>query len=168
MRAMLIYVVLTCMSSGVSIIPAKTEHMDYMRELFREYEAFLDVDLCFQGFEEELASLPGNYAPPAGALFIAVASGQPAGCVAVRPLEDKVCEMKRLFVRPDYRGLGLGRELARTVIEESIKIGYERMRLDTLKFLGGAIHIYKSLGFRRIGAYYENPLQEVMYWELEL
>lgn len=91
-----------------------------------------------------------------------------AGCVALRPFEDKVCEMKRLFVRPDYRGLGIGRELARTVIGESMNIGYKQMRLDTLKFLKSAIHLYTNLGFREIESYYTNPLEDVMYWELDL
>lgn len=156
------------MAPGISIIPAQTEHLAEIRKLFREYEAFLDVDLCFQGFEEELTELPGRYAPPYGALFVALVKGQMAGCVALRPFEDKVCEMKRLFVRPDYRGLGIGRELARTVIGESMNIGYKQMRLDTLKFLKSAIHLYTNLGFREIESYYTNPLEDVMYWELDL
>lgn len=160
--------VLGRMHADVSIVPASSEQMDIVRELFREYEAFLNVDLCFQGFEAELAALPGDYAPPSGALLIALVDGVPAGCVAVRPIEDGICEMKRLFVRPQFRGLGLGRTLARTVIQESRGIGYTRMRLDTLDFLNSAIHIYKSFGFREIESYYQNPLEGVMYWELNL
>lgn len=156
------------MHSGTSIIRAGPGDMGAVRELFLEYEAFLNVDLCFQDFAEELAGLPGKYAPPRGALFIALVGGRVAGCVALRPHADKICEMKRLFVRPDYRGLSLGRELACTVIEESIDIGYQRMWLDTLDFLKPAIHIYTSLGFHEIESYYNNPLKGVMYWELDL
>lgn len=156
------------MNADLSIIPAKTIHLPEIKVLFREYEAFLNVDLCFQGFEQELAALPGEYAPPMGALFIAFVRSQVAGCVALRPLGNSDCEMKRLFVRPDYKGLGLGRKLAHGIIEESKKIGYKRMKLDTLEFLEAAIHIYKSLGFRQIGSYYDNPLETVSYWELDL
>ena len=156
------------MRTNMSIIPARSEHLDEIHKLFREYEAFLNVDLCFQGFEEELASLPGKYAPPFGALFIAFVDDGVAGCVGLRPIEGTTCEMKRLFVRPNCRGLGLGRDLACRVIEESMHLGYKRMRLDTLKFLKSAIQLYTSLGFREIESYYSNPLDGVMYWELEL
>lgn len=156
------------MNTDLSIIPAEEIHLPEIMVLFREYEAFLNVDLCFQGFEQELAALPGEYAPPMGALFIAFVNNQVAGCVALRPLGNSDCEMKRLFVRPDYRGLGLGRELARRIIEESREIGYKRMKLDTLDFLKGAIHIYKRLGFKQIGSYYDNPLETVSYWQLDL
>ena len=156
------------MSPQLSIIPAKPIHLPEIEALFREYETFLGVDLCFQGFEEELADLPGKYTPPRGALLIAFVNDQAAGCVALRPLDNGSCEMKRLFVRPDYRGLGLGRQLAHRIIEESKKIGYERMKLDTLEFLEEAIHLYKGLGFKQIGSYYDNPLEKVSYWELDL
>lgn len=156
------------MPADISIIPATPAHYEEVRALFREYEEFLQVDLCFQGFEEELASLPGKYTPPSGALLVGLVRDQLAGCVAVRPLEPGVCEMKRLYVRPDYRGLGLGMRLAQSIIEESGKIGYERMKLDTLSFLEGAIHIYQSLGFKPTGSYYNNPLEQVMYWQLDL
>ena len=155
------------MNPVISIIPAEPSHLPDIEALFREYEAFLNVDLCFQGFEEELADLPGKYAPPMGALFIAFVDSQVAGCVALRPLANGDCEMKRLFVRPEHRGLGLGRELAHRIIKKSKEIGYKRMKLDTLDFLEGAIHIYKGLGFKQIGSYY-NPLETVSYWELDL
>lgn len=139
-----------------------------VRRLFREYEAFLDVDLCFQGFEEELAGLPGKYAAPSGGLLIALDGENAVGCVAVRRLEGGVCEMKRLFVRPEVRGKGLGRQLAQDIIAVAHDLGYTRMRLDTLDRLTEAMHLYESLGFRRTAPYYENPLPGVAYWELAL
>ena len=155
--------------SAVSICAVKTAaQIEEIRSLFREYEKFLDVDLCFQGFEEELATLPGKYAPPSGELLIALVDDRVAGCVGVRPHEPGVCEMKRLYVRPEFRGLGLGRDLAERIITESRNMGYGQMKLDTLGFLKAAIHVYQSLGFREIGSYYDNPLQEVMYWQLDL
>ena len=156
------------MSPELSIIPAQPIHLPEIKALFREYETFLGVDLCFQGFEEELAELPGKYKPPRGALLVALVNSQVAGCVALRPLDSGHCEMKRLYVRPDYRGLGLGRQLAHRIIEVSREIGYERMKLDTLDFLEEAIHLYKSLGFKQTGSYYDNPLEKVSYWELDL
>lgn len=139
-----------------------------IKTIFREYEQFLNVDLCFQGFEEELANLPGKYASPHGALFLAVDEKQVAGCVAVRALEEEICEMKRLYIRPEYRGTGLGRKLAETVIAEAGKLGYKCMRLDTLESLTEAMGLYRSLGFRQTDSYYHNPMQNVIYWELPL
>jgi len=154
---------------GVNIIAAQTPHQIHeTRRLFREYEQFLAVDLCFQNFEEELAGLPGKYAAPEGALLIAIDGQESAGCVALRKLEDGVCEMKRLFIRPVYRKQGLGRVLARRIIEEAGLLGYKWMRLDTLERLTEAMRLYESLGFRRINPYYENPLPDVVYWELKL
>lgn len=139
--------------------------IDAIRHLFREYEAFLQVDLCFQRFEEELATLPGRYAPPDGALLLASAAGQTAGCVAMRPLAERVCEMKRLYVRPAYLGQGIGKKLALTVIERASAAGYARMRLDTLIKLAPAISLYTTLGFQKCPPYYENPLPGVVYME---
>jgi len=153
----------------MEIIRAATGvHLNEIRALFREYEAFLGVDLCFQGFEEELAGLPGKYAPPKGAILMAVDGRATAGCVAVRALEAGVCEMKRLYVRPPYRGLGLGRRLAGAIVEEAARIGYSRMRLDTLEALHEAMKLYESMGFEKIEPYYDNPLPGVVYWGLEL
>ena len=153
----------------MQIINARTsEHLNEIRTIFREYEQFLNVDLCFQGFEAELANLPGKYAPPSGQLYLAVEKQHVAGCVAVRALEGNICEMKRLFVRPSYRGQGLGRQLANKIIEEAQKLGYNMMRLDTLESLTSAMALYQSLGFKQTGAYYHNPLQHVIYWELLL
>lgn len=142
--------------------------LEEVRSLFREYEAFLGVDLCFQDFERELGELPGKYAPPTGALFLARVEGNIEGCVALRDLGEGVCEMKRLFVRPACRGRGLGRKLADRVVAEARTLGYRKMRLDTFDFLDGAVHIYEAMGFARIGSYYGNPHDEVQYWELDL
>jgi putative acetyltransferase len=156
------------LAAVMKIIQAqRTDEIEEIRRLFREYEAFLGVDLCFQSFEEELASLPGRYAPPGGSLLIGLIGNEVAGCVALRGLGDGVCEMKRLFVRPEYRGQGLGRMLAERVIDEAIKLGYSRMRLDTLDRLKEAIKLYESLGFKRRAPYYHNPLAGVVYWELD-
>jgi len=139
-----------------------------VRTLFREYETFLDVDLNFQSFEQELAALPGKYAPPDGALLIAVHGDKIAGCVALRRLDTLVCEMKRLYVRPVARGAGLGRRLAREIIAIARDRGYSLMRLDTLYRLTQAMRLYESLGFHRTDPYYANPLPGVVYWEMQL
>jgi putative acetyltransferase len=144
------------------------DDMDEVRRIFREYEEFLGVDLCFQGFEEEVANLPGAYAPPRGTLLLAVEGSDIIGCVALRAIDEALCEMKRLYVRPNCRGRGIGRVLAETVIEEAKRIGYARMCLDTLETLRAAIALYESLGFRRRVPYYHNPLPGVVYWELDL
>jgi GNAT superfamily N-acetyltransferase len=138
------------------------------RKLFREYEAFLDVDLCFQGFQEELDGLPGRYSRPSGDLLIGLDGERTVGCVAVRKLDEAACEMKRLFVRPEARGTGLGTKLAQEIIAVAQELGYNLMRLDTLDRLTEAMHIYKELGFRRTAPYYDNPLPGVVYWELAL
>jgi len=142
--------------------------IEEVRKLFREYEAFLDVDLCFQSFEEELASLPGKYSSPGGHLLIGLNEEKIVGCVAVRKLDDRVCEMKRLFVRPEARGTGLGRKLAQKIIVIARELGYTLIRLDTLEKLSEAMHLYEMLGFRKTDPYYENPLPGVVYLELEL
>jgi putative acetyltransferase len=145
------------------------DEIDAARELFREYEAWLGLDLCFQNFEKELAELPGAYAPPTGRLLLAYENDQLAGCVALRKLADGVCEMKRLFLRPQFHGHGRGRELAETIIAEARSAGYERMRLDTLpEQMGKAIALYRSLGFREIEPYYKNPVTGAMFMELDL
>ena len=142
--------------------------LETVRTLFREYQQGLGVDLCFQGFEEELATLPGRYAPPTGWLLLAWADSQAAGCVALRALEEGACEMKRLFVRPAYRGQGLGRILAMQMVKDATALGYAVMRLDTLDTLDKAMHLYTALGFQRRAPYYANPLPGVVYWERAL
>ena len=138
------------------------------RRLFKEYEASLDVDLRYQRFEQELAGLPGAYAPPRGRLLIAVDDAAPAGCVALRPLGDDVCEMKRLYVRPTARGKRVGRLLTETVIREARSIGYSRMRLDTLPSMKDAQALYQTLGFQEIAPYYASPVAGTRFMELTL
>jgi GNAT superfamily N-acetyltransferase len=145
--------------------------MEPVRVLFREYAASLGFDLCFQNFEQELHDLPGRYAPPNGALLLARArQTELAGCVALRPLprEDGVCEMKRLFLRDAFRGRGVGRLLAEAIIAEARRIGYRKMRLDTLPFMRRAIPLYRSLGFTEIAPYTENPVEGVLFLEKDL
>jgi ribosomal protein S18 acetylase RimI-like enzyme len=126
------------------------------------------VDLCFQGYQKELASLPGAYAPPRGRLLLATEAGQPAGCVALRPFAESTCEIKRLFVKPQYQGRGLGRALAQQIIAEGRLAGYSAIVLDTLPRMQTAIHLYQTLGFRGRSAYYETPLQDTVFMELRL
>jgi putative acetyltransferase len=139
-----------------------------VRTLFQEYAAWLRIDLCFQGFAAELASLPGLYALPRGRLLLASVGGEALGCVALRSVGGTVCEMKRLFVRPAFQGRGLGRRLAEMVIAEARTIGYSTMTLDTLPFMHAAIRLYETLGFVRRPAYYATPLQETIFMELQL
>lgn len=153
----------------IRIINAQTEdHYQKVRNLFRQYADSLDFDLEFQGFSEELATIPGKYAIPEGCILLAEDSGQFVGCVALRPLEEKICEMKRLFVRSDYRGRGIGRMLACSVIDKAREIGYEKMRLDTVATMKEARTLYYSLEFRNIKAYRYNPIDDSSYMELEL
>lgn len=139
------------------------------RELFLEYAKSLNFSLCFQSFDQELAGLPGDYAPPEGRLFLAECEGELAGCVALHQLENGICEMKRLYLRPQFRGKGLGRVLAERIIAEARLIGYRRMRLDTVEpVMQDAVAMYRKLGFREIAPYRANPNPGTLYMELEL
>ena len=156
------------MSGNVTVAPAGSQaDLADAKVLFTEYVQWLDLDLTFQDFVKELDSLPGRYAPPAGELLLARNDqGHTIGCVAVRPLLDldKVCEMKRLYIRPSGRNLGLGRRLINAIVEHATKFGYLEMRLDTLPSrMQEAISLYKRLGFEEIDAYYETPLDETMF-----
>ena len=139
------------------------------RELFLEYAESLGFSLCFQNFEQELAGLPGGYAPPDGRLLLAECEGQVAACVALHKLEQGVCEMKRLYLRPPFRGKGLGRALAERIIAEARQIGYHHMRLDTVEpVMKDAVAMYRKLGFKEIAPYCPNPMPGVVYMELHL
>jgi ribosomal protein S18 acetylase RimI-like enzyme len=156
-------------SQALRIIDAHfPDDLAAVRELFTEYANSLGVDLCFQNFNQELADLPGRYAPPEGRLLLARDGDNTAGCVALRKIDDGICEMKRLYVRPAWRGRGLGRRLAKAVIEAASTCGYHRMRLDTLSFMTAATALYESLGFRRIDSYYDNPSSCAVFMELSL
>jgi putative acetyltransferase len=145
------------------------EEVEQARRLFEEYAAWLGFNLCFQNFDKELAELPGNYAPPNGRLLLATNNNDVAGCIALRKIGDGICEMKRLYVRPDFRGTGLGRLLVNTIIEAARKIGYSRMRLDTLPGkMDQAIAMYRRVGFKNIEPYYNNPVEGAAFMELEL
>ena len=155
----------------MKIIAASSgEHIEVARELFREYQASLGIDLCFQSFEEELAGLPGKYAAPRGTLLLAFAEdGTAAGVIAMRPIDHKICEMKRLYVRPSARGQNLGRQLIDRLFEEARARGYKKMRLDTLTgLMDKAIALYRSYGFYEIPAYYESPMANELYLEAKL
>jgi putative acetyltransferase len=145
------------------------QQMSAIRELFLEYANSLNFSLCFQSFEDELAGLPGDYAPPHGRLLLAAYGSQVAGCVALHQLEREICEMKRLYVRPQFRGKGLGRVLAERVVDDARKIGYQRLRLDTVEpVMGDAVALYRKLGFKEIAPYRDNPIEGALYMELVL
>ena len=151
------------------IIHAQTpDHYEWVRRLFQQYADSLGFDLEFQNFSRELATLPGEYAPPQGCILLATREKECIGCVALRPLENKVCEMKRLYVIPGFRGQKIGSALARGIIDEARQRGYAHMRLDTIESMAEAKSLYLSLGFRRINPYRYNPLDHPTFFELDL
>ena len=154
---------------GAEFITATTEEdFRQARTLLREYEDFVEVDLCFQGFEEELGNLERVYGLPGGRFLLLRQGGQTAGCVALRDLGNGVCEMKRLFLRTEFRGKGLGRLCAERIIQTARDMGFVAMRLDTLPIMREAIDLYRSMGFREIGNYAENPVKGALCMELQL
>jgi ribosomal protein S18 acetylase RimI-like enzyme len=154
------------------VSPDTPELVAATRELFREYAASLDVDLCFQNFAAELAALPGEYAAPAGCLMLATVDGALAGCGALKPLPESdyanACEMKRLYVRPAFRRFGLGRVLAQALLDEAQRMGYSEVLLDTLNDMEAARGLYASLGFEEIPPYYYNPIPGAHYLKATL
>jgi len=159
-----------CFYRQMELIQATTEEqIEAARELFKEYAAGLAIDMCFQSFDHELQTLPGKYATPDGRLLLVYAKDELAGCIALRKLDDRTCEMKRLFLRPEFRGKGYGRTMIDKLIEEAREIGYQRMVLDTLPGkMDAAIALYRELGFEEIPAYYYNPLEGALYLERNL
>jgi ribosomal protein S18 acetylase RimI-like enzyme len=147
---------------------ASSEQFEETRRLFKEYASALGVDLCFQDFENELKELPGEYSEPDGCILLAFLDSALVGCVALRPLSSGICEMKRMHVRPRFRGRGIGRILTQDVITEARRNGYKKMRLDSLPTMREAQALYRSLGFTEIDAYRLNPIQGAVFMELEL
>ncbi len=160
---------------SLKLIEASSEaDFQEVRALFTEYAKLLDdndpdgIDLCFQDFDTELATLPGKYAPPEGRLYLALYEDQVAGCVGVRAVESGVCEMKRLYVRPEYLGKKIGKALVEAIIEAGKELGYRAMCLDTLPFMKVAIPMYQSYGFQPIAPYYDTPIKGTIFLELDL
>ena len=154
----------------IEILQTETdEQIEAARRLFREYEAWFGMNLCFQNFDEEVAALPGKYAAPEGRLWLAFADEILAGCIALRKLEEGICEMKRLFVKDEFRGQKIGISLIEKLIAEARSIGYEKIRLDTYPpKMAKAVSLYESYGFREIPAYYHNPYGETLFMEMDL
>ena len=155
---------------GLVLFPAESPvQISQARELFLEYAKSLGFSLCFQNFDQELADLPGQYVPPEGRLLLAECDGQLAGCIALHKLSDGICEMKRLYLRPQFRGRGLGRVLVDRIMGEARQIGYERMRLDTVEpVMKDAVAMYRKIGFRETAPYCTNPMPGTLYMELLL
>ena len=147
---------------------AAAEDVPVIRSLFSEYAESLGIDLSFQDFHHELATLPGKYAPPDGMVILATHQEVPCGCVALRKIDRLTCEMKRLYVRPEKRGLRIGRELVRRILEEARARGYAAMRLDTLRTMESAVALYRSAGFHEIAPYIFNPIPGALYMERSL
>jgi ribosomal protein S18 acetylase RimI-like enzyme len=156
--------------SEATIVQAESPaQIEQVRELCLEYSRSLGFDLCFQSFDQELAGLPGDYAPPGGRLLLVTYDGQPAGCAALHKIADSICEMKRLYLRPAFRGRGAGRRLCERVLSEARGIGYCHLRLDTVEpVMRDAVALYRRLGFREIAPYRANPILGALYMEIDL
>jgi ribosomal protein S18 acetylase RimI-like enzyme len=150
------------------VLAKSAEEIEEIRKLFLEYEKSLDMDLCFQDFEEELENLPGEYGAPSGRLILALEDDATAGCVALRKLPNGTCEMKRLYVKPEFRGGGIGRRLAEALLQEARTTGYTKMYLDTLASMKEAVGLYRSLGFEQTEPYRHNPCEDCRFMALEL
>ena len=155
---------------GLAIVQVRSPvQIQLAQELFLEYAQSLGFSLCFQGFDKELAGLPGDYAPPEGRLLLAEYEGELSGCIALHKLTPEICEMKRLYLRPKLRGKGLGRALVEMLIAEARKTGYRQMRLDTVEpRMRDAVALYRKFGFKEIAPYRPNPIEGAMYMELQL
>jgi len=145
-----------------------TKHFTDVRSIFSEYQNYIGIDLCFQDFQTELDKLPGKYSSPQGCIILVYDKEICIGCVALRPITNSICEMKRLFVKPEYQGKKIGKELTRRIIKKAVEIGYSKMRLDTLATMKTAIRIYTQAGFKEIAPYYDNPMKNVKYFEYKL
>ena len=145
-----------------------SQQLEQARALFQEYASSLGFELDFQDFDDELARFPGEYSEPSGCILLALSDGNAVGCVAVRALDPQICEMKRLYVVPKFRGRSIGRALAEGIVEEARRLGYARMRLDTVPPMEAAISLYKSLGFIRIPPYRHNPIKGASFMEIAL
>ena len=153
----------------VRIVQAQSdEHLETIRRLFREYADSLSVDLGFQEFDKELTGLPGAYAPPDGRLYLAVEGMRPAGCSGIKKISPELCELKRLYVCPLFRGKGIGRQLVLAAVKDAREIGYKKMRLDSLPSMRRALDLYRSMGFKPIEPFYDNPVAGAVFLELNL
>jgi GNAT superfamily N-acetyltransferase len=151
-----------------TILAGDAEGIAAVREMFEEYQRELGVDLCFQSFQEELETLPGKYGPPSGVLYLGFQDGELAACGALRPLEAGVSEVKRVYVRPAFRRMGIARALSERLVADAVTLGYEVVKLDTLERLTGALAMYRSLGFTEIPAYNFNPEPDIVYMQKRL
>jgi carbonic anhydrase len=156
--------------TNYKIIAAESsDEIEEVRKLFLEYAEWLGFSLCFQNFDEELATLPGKYSSPEGRLYLVKTGNKYIGCIGLRKYENEICEMKRLYIKPEARGLGIGHKLVELIINDAKKIGYKKMRLDTIKNqMAAAIEIYKKNGFVETESYYKNPDPHTLYMELDL
>lgn len=146
----------------------KSEEIEIVRTLFREYAASAGDGFCFKGFEKELAALPGEYRPPGGRLYLALVEEEPAGCVALRKIGEGIGELKRLYVRPLFRGKGIGRKLVLQLVKDGRDLGYAKMRLDTMPYMKRARELYLAMGFKPIDCYRADPVPGALYFELSL